>query len=158
MCRALCNLHAHRTACYACMHTMHTTNYTHVLHSSFQVAWTHGMHCAQVAEGHMARIHCTQCTQYISPGRDISTFTRSDLQPRSDTSFFPHRTSGRPLQRKENTSIPRTQPSHTGTARSTRDACTRCEQRDSRRSQGDITGLFNLHKRRSTSSNCGMTL
>lgn len=146
------------THCMLCMHSMRITHHTHVPHSSFQVARTHGMHCTQVAERHMVRIHCMHCTHCICPGRDIYTFTRSDRQPRSDTSVLPHRTSRRPLQRNGNTSFSRTQPIHTGTARSTRNARTRCEQRDSRRSQGDITGLFDLHSKRSTSSNCGMKL
>lgn len=143
------------TNCMLCMHSVRTTHYTHVPHSSFQVDCTHGMHCTQAANGHRVRVHCTQ---RICPGRDISTSTRSDLHPRSDTAFLPHRTSGRALQRNENTSICRTQPIHTGTARSTRNACTRCGQRGSRRSQGDITGLFDLHSKRSTSANCGMKL
>lgn len=85
--------------CMLCMHSVRATHYTHVPHSSFQVDCTHGMHCTQAANGHRVRVHCTHCMQRICPGRDISTSTRSDLHPTSDTAFLPHRTSGRALQR-----------------------------------------------------------
>ena len=157
MYRELCNLHMRRTACYACIQCTLRITCTYCIHLSRSPA---RMACTarKIADGHMARAYCMHCTHYICPGRDISTSTRSDLHPRSDTSVLPHRTSGRALQRNENTSICRTQPIHTGTARSTRNARTRCEQWDSRRSQGDITGLFDLHSKRSTSANCGMKL
>ena len=156
MYRELCNLHVLRTACYACIQCalrITRTSRIHHSRSTARMACTARRQLTDIGCACIARTACRAYAQVeIFPHLQDPIYTQHPTQHSSHTALPDEHCSGRKHLHC------RTQPIHTGTARSTRNACTRCGQWDSRRNQGDITDLFDLHSKRSTSANCGMKL
>lgn len=153
MYRDLCNLHVRRTACYACIQCalrITRTSRIHHFRSTARMACTArrqltDMGCACIARSAYAQVE-------IFPHLQDPIYTQDPTQHSSHTALPDEHCSGRKhlhLSNAAHSCRYCTQP---------RNACTRCEQWASRRSQGDITGLFDLHSKRSTSANCGMKL